>query len=477
MPALTTENGRYRIADDRRACARLPAGRPQRASRRSPFAIRLAAAMLWLSSSAAVGQPTPAGTELDEEAIALFKQLLKDPTNVDLNFRYAEAAVKLGNYEGAISAFERLLLYNPNFPGVKLQLAELYTRLASYSTARAYLEQVESAPDATAQTRARVQAIRDQIEHATSPSKFAVNLVTGIRHQSDDSAEPAGSDIVAGGIPLTLSSVILHKPGWDGFLGGNVAHTYDLGDDVTIESNALVYYSRQFRFTSIDSAAIEVNSGPRFDIGGSGASKIVSLRPYALASEVLLGNSQFLWGVGAGLSAERPITERISAAGFYEFRSERFANVAAVPTATDMDAGVHSVGGNLSYQILENGNLGLQVSYASNNARRSFASYDALVVRATYAHSFQLPAEFGVGPLIISPVLYRIYSWDAAANPAVAPTVIPVTQEWRFGVTGELGLTNNLAATAHVIREVIGSNLPSDRSTDTQVIFGLRLSY
>jgi tetratricopeptide (TPR) repeat protein len=476
MPALTTQNGRYRIASDRGACARLLAGRPHGAGRRGLFAIRLAAAMLWLSSSAAVGQPTPAGTELDEQAIALFKELLKDPTNVDLNFRYAEAAVKLGNYEGAISALERLLLYNPNFPGVKLELAELYTRLASYNTARAYLDQVESAPDATPQTRARVQAIRDQIERATSPSKFAVNLVTGIRHQSDVSAEPAGSDIVAGGIPLTLSSVILHKPGWDAFLGGNVAHTYDLGD-ATIESNALVYYSKQFRFSSIDSAAIEVNSGPRFDIGGSGASKIVSLRPYALASEVLLGNSQFLWDVGAGLSASRPITEQISAAGFYEFRSERFANVGAVPTATDMDADVHSIGGNLSYQILENGNLGLQVSYAINNARRSFASYDAFVVRATYAHSFQLPAEFGVGPLIVSPVLYRIYSWNGAANPAVAPTVIPITQEWRFGVTGELGLTNNLAATAHVIREVIGSNLPSDRSTDTQVIIGLRLSY
>jgi len=433
--------------------------------------------MLWLSGSAAVGQPTPAGTELDDAAIALFKQLLKDPTNVDLNFRYAEAAVKLGNYEGAISALERLLLYNPNFPGVKLELAELYTRLASYNTARAYLGQVESAPDATPQTRARAQAIRDEIERATSPSKFTVNLVTGIRHQSNVSAEPAGSDIVAGGVPLTLSSVILHKPGWDGFLGGNVAHTYALGDDVTIESNALVYYSRQFRFTSIDSAALEVNSGPRFDIGGSGASKIVSLRPYALASEVLLGNSQFLWGVGAGLSAERPITDKISAAGFYEFRSERFANVAAVPTATDMDAGVHSVGGNLSYQILDNGNFGLQASYANNNARRSFDSYDALVVRASYTHTFQLPSEFGVGPLVISPVLYRIYSWNGGAAPGVTPAVVPVTQEWRFGVTGELGLANNLAATAHVIREVIGSNLPSDRSTDTQVIFGLRLSY
>src|SRR5258707_2974374 len=88
------------------------------------------------------------------------------------------------NYEGAISALERLLLYNPNFPGVKLQLAELYTRLGSYTAARAYIDQVEKAPDVTAETRARVRALRAQIERASSPSQFAVNLVTGLRHQS-----------------------------------------------------------------------------------------------------------------------------------------------------------------------------------------------------------------------------------------------------------------------------------------------------
>jgi tetratricopeptide (TPR) repeat protein len=455
---------RDRIAGDRCARAALSAG------------IRLAAALLWLTGSAAFAQPTPVGTPEDVEANALFAQLLKEPTNVDLNFRYAEAAIKLGNFEGAISALERLLLYNPNFPGVKLQLAELYIRLVSYNAARAYLDQVENAPDATPETHARVQALRDQMDRATSSSKFATNLVVGLRHQSNASAEPAGSDIVAGGVPATLSAVSLGRPGWDAFTGGNVAHTYDLGG-ATLESNALIYYSKQFEFSSIDSAAVEVNSGPRFDIGGSGASKIFSLRPYALANEVLLGNSQFLWTVGAGLGADRAITERVDVTGFYEFRSEHFSNLTPVPTATDMDAGVHSAGGNLSYQIFDNGNFGLQASYAVDNARQAFASNDSLVLKASYTHNFQLPEKFGVGPLIVTPVLYRIYSWSAAANPAVDPTLIPITREWRYGVTGELALTANLAATAFVIRETIDSNLAADRSSDTQVIVGLRVSY
>ncbi len=464
MPAVRMQHRRYRIASDRSAWIAVAAG------------IRLAAALLWLSGGAAVAQPTPVGTPEDKEANALFAQLLKDPTNVDLNFRYAEAAIKLGNYEGAVSALERLLLYNPNFPGVKLQLAELYTRLGSYNTARAYLQEVESSPGVTPGTRARVQALRDQIDRVTTPSKFAANLVVGLRHQTNDSAEPAGSDIIAGGLPATLSAISLQRPGWDSFLGGNVAHTYDFGD-FTLESNALIYYSKQFRFSSINSAAVEVNSGPRFDIGGSGAEKIVSLRPYALANEVLLGNNQFLWTVGAGLGVDRPLTERVDVTGFYEFRSERFSNLAPVPFATDMDAGVHSTGGSLSSQILDNGTLGLQASYAIDNARQAFASNDSLVLKASYTQRFRLPPDLGSRPLVITPLLYRIYTWNAAANPAVDPTLIPISREWRYGVTGELGLTTNLALTAFVIREAIASNLPADRSSDTQAMIGLRLSY
>ena len=77
-------------------------------------------------------QDTPEAREADE----LFQQLLKDPKNVDLTFRYAQASIKAGNIEGGISSLERLLLLDRNFPGVKIQLAELYADLKSYNMAR-----------------------------------------------------------------------------------------------------------------------------------------------------------------------------------------------------------------------------------------------------------------------------------------------------------------------------------------------------
>src|SRR5436190_17185028 len=154
-------------------------------------------------------------SELQRDADQLFEQLLKDPKNIDLTLRYAEAVAKLGNLEAAISSLERLLLLDRNYPGVRLELAQLYMRLNSLEVARAYVNQAEQEPGVTPAARARIQRLRAEIDQAESGSRIAVNIITGLRYQTNQSAEPAGADIIAGGVPQTLSQIFAGKPGWD----------------------------------------------------------------------------------------------------------------------------------------------------------------------------------------------------------------------------------------------------------------------
>ena len=131
--------------------------------------------------------------------------------------------------------------------------------------ARSYLTQAEQEPGIDQKALSRIQSMRGEIDRAASGSRFTINLVSGLRHQSNASAQPAGADIIAGGVPQTLSTVFAGKPGWDLFASGNVQHTYDLGD-VKLETNGLVYVSQQFAHSWLNVAALEVNSGPRFDV-------------------------------------------------------------------------------------------------------------------------------------------------------------------------------------------------------------------
>ena len=55
---------------------------------------------------------TPANASLKTEQQALFDRMLKEPTNLDVAFRYAEVSTKLHDFEAAIGALERMLFFN-----------------------------------------------------------------------------------------------------------------------------------------------------------------------------------------------------------------------------------------------------------------------------------------------------------------------------------------------------------------------------
>src|SRR5712691_8395348 len=101
--------------------------------------------MAALLMSTAYGQ-TATGLRQDYESA--FRALIADPSDLDRVFRYAELAVAIGDLEGAIGAYEGLLLVNPNLPHVQLALDELYLKLNSREAARSYLEAARDAPAA-----------------------------------------------------------------------------------------------------------------------------------------------------------------------------------------------------------------------------------------------------------------------------------------------------------------------------------------
>ena len=426
-----------------------------------------------IPAAAARTAEQPPDIAASPEADALFKELLKDPKNVELTFRYAEAAIKAGNIEAGISSLERVLLLDRHFPGVKLELAELYARLHSQAMAKSYLAQAEREPGIDESAEARIRALRDEL--GIAPSKFTTNVFVGVRHQSDASAEPAGSDIVAGGVPQLLTTIFLGKPAWDVFAAGNVQHIYDFGG-FRLESNLLAYYSVSLGHSELDVGAVEFNTGPRFDLD-IGNLHLASTRAYVLADDVGLGNSQFLKSIGTGLSFDRPILDRLSGAGFYEFRTDWFSPVTLSPAANLMNGNVNSFGLALSYQVVDNGTLGLQVSYALTNDFADIRANRAVVIHLGYSQLFPLPRRLGVGPLELSSAVYRIYSKDNVPDPLVDPNLIAATNEWRLVAGAKLGLTDHVAASLSVVREIMTSNVPANRTNNTQIILGAVLAY
>jgi cytochrome c-type biogenesis protein CcmH/NrfG len=54
--------------------------------------------------------------EIEARREALLRQMLARPSDLDLAFEYATLSSQVGDYEGAISTLERMLIYAPNTP-------------------------------------------------------------------------------------------------------------------------------------------------------------------------------------------------------------------------------------------------------------------------------------------------------------------------------------------------------------------------
>lgn len=87
-----------------------------------------------------------------------FQVMLKDPSNIDATLKYAELAVKLNDYEAAIPAYERILMYNPELSRIKLQLGKMYYHLQSPEMAKTYLRRAVLSAHSSAEVKREADA-------------------------------------------------------------------------------------------------------------------------------------------------------------------------------------------------------------------------------------------------------------------------------------------------------------------------------
>ena len=71
-----------------------------------------------------------------------FETMFQDPGNLEKTFSFAGLAIKAGDFEGAISSLERMLILDPNLPRVRYELGVLYFKLGSYDVAATYFEEL-----------------------------------------------------------------------------------------------------------------------------------------------------------------------------------------------------------------------------------------------------------------------------------------------------------------------------------------------
>lgn len=428
----------------------------------------------------AAAQPlsTQEKSQLEARKEALFQVMLRNPADLDATFAYAEVSTRLGDYEAAVSALERMLLFNPNLPRVDLELGALYFRMGSYDLARDYFAKA-AAGNPPPEVKARIADYTAQIEKASSRHHFSGYLFLGGQFQSD--ANVAGSSFLGG---FLLNNAFVKHPSGSVFASGALLYSYDLEDQRrdTIDVTATGYMNHYFNnlVSRLDLALLEVTGGPRFNFPSGLLGNILgSVKPYIIADEVGLGEAQYFAAIGTGIEYDETVWNDMLLKTVFEFRQKNFTNTPDRPLSTGLNGSDKLVTFSLDKPTSANTDLNLQFTYLDQTTELPFYTNSTYAVSGTYNLRYNAPHKLTPYPWETSFFLGRAWSNYAAPDPCCEFLGLgsQLTQRWRFGITQAIPVSPRVAIVLQLERDIVSSNLPIYAYTNNSVLLGPQINF
>lgn len=413
---------------------------------------------------------------------ALFEEVIKNPSDLDLTYRYAQEATKAGDYEAAVTAYERLLLFNPDLPRIKAELGLLYFKLGSFDIAREYLEQALSEGNPPPEVRERVEQVLAQIEDSLSPHRFGGSIAFGVRYQTNGNFGPDDDILVLDNL-VSPNGDTEAQDDVNFFAAINGRYAYDLGNDAGdyLFARSAIYLSRQIEATELDVEHFHLKLGPGFRLypPDNGA---VLIEPHARLTYVRLDNESFNYAYGGGLNIRFQAFENTAFFSESFFEGRNYSITGERPNADTQDgAAMRTVNGathTIDEDMFVRGEIVLGEVYA-DSASEAYKEFGAGI---TFGYRIESPLlgsdtfDFAVRPWNLSVTgRYANRNYDEA-NRIVSRTArednefridgtvaVPVSQTWSVFTT--LGYQDN------------GSNLPNNDFENISATIGANFRF
>jgi tetratricopeptide (TPR) repeat protein len=285
------------------------------------------------ASSSATQWLSPQETEARREA--LLKQMIARPNDLDLAFEYATLSSEAGDYEGAISTLERMLIYAPNTPRLQLELGVLYYRLGAYEVARNYFEQALANPNLPPSIAQQVKLYLQQLSLTADPPPFSATIFSAIRWESNANSGPGTQSVTLNGIDFTIDQQSVGQSGWSALNIGTLHYSFNMKQGDRLELDALAYSTAYFEneLQDISLDFFELTLGPSFNMKRWGMEKS-RVFLYGIGDLAYLGYDPYFSAPGAGIRLLSFAAERSVLDARVETRWRDFENSSNIPTTS-----------------------------------------------------------------------------------------------------------------------------------------------
>jgi len=423
---------------------------------------------------------TPTGhadTVSRQEYDAAFRAMMANPSDLDLTLRYAELAIVVGDLEGAIGAYESLLLLNPDLPRVRLALGELYLKLGSTAAARSYLEAARDNPAAPAETRQRAVTILAPLDQSSGGGRFAGYLQLGGNWQSNANNGAAATQVRSFGVSVAVPRNAEKLPDFGTELSGDLGYYFGVGGEAgtVLESHARFYLSRQGRATNVNLGVLQIDTGPRipFEVGGQGA----SMRPYLTAGLIGLADRLYQWNGGGGIGLTAPFGDKWSVDADISDRGQFYTNSLSQPTASAANGAAFDGSAVISFSPNLNDTLRAGPSVEVLDAQSAGQRYQQYGVQAGWQRSFADPTGWWGRAWSFDVAGNRLWRDYAGPDLTVDPVIVRADREWNLEASLTVPVSDAWMLIGDVSQQWVTSNLSNYRFDNTTISLSIGLRF
>jgi tetratricopeptide (TPR) repeat protein len=429
-------------------------------------------------TATAFAVPARAQDDPRAEQQRLAEHIRVQPSDYESTYRYVALSIELRDYEGAIGALERLLMFNPNLSRARKELAFLYTRLGAYQVAAQHMRSALASPDLDPAQKAQIEAQLPDIEKRTQASRLSARVIVGLRAQSNANFFPSGGLFQAGGVGLVPG--LGRRSDVNAFQLVQAAHDYEFpnaGGD-TLETRASAYATEQFSLPMYNVVVFSGSIGPRLVIPQDTLPGL-SVKPYVSAVASVLGSANYLNSGGGGVAARVPLGDAVTFDPGVEWRAI-YVNpgnptlggplYSSLSTLATGDVVTGYVGG--TYRATDSIRLDWRAAYSRANAALASQRSGQVDVQAMLRLEVDPPVpEIGRRWTIAPYARFTSLAFDAA-NPFVDLWLARRDTAWTKGVMLDAPINGQFGFTGHLEFARNDSNLANFRTHNVSVSFG-----
>lgn len=297
-----------------------------------------------------------------------YEDILKNPDDVELNYRWAKRQVEMGDLKGASATLERILMVKPGLTKVRLTYAIVLFRLDSLPEARRELEAVkrQSAalrPEAEEYLR-RVDA-RERLTHVRGM------LGVGYAWDTNRNAGPASDQRLFRGTALNLTTGRATDDTSLLFLGqAGIRRDLRRFPGSALTGDFTYYRAEQTRLNTLDLQAYSFAGGASLRFGRT----VVS--PALVFDHVRLSEETYLRTRGVRLKAERRVNKHVSLNATFTSVFNDHIRTSDIPTATERTGGEAGLKGGLQLTASPTQRVTIEAGYQQRDARKMYNAYD-----------------------------------------------------------------------------------------------------